>query len=186
MAAGPSVHPAQSDHCVALKGEGDVRIGDCRFTGDLHEYHITGAAGDITAEVRLQGTTQPWRPQTGHLLSGAEGETIFAWTPFVPFGKVTATYQVGTEVYHATGTWCHDHNWVNRQMGHLIDHWWWPKGQVGPFTFVTAHLVAAKKYGYTPLEWFMLARDGKVIADDSTGVAFGKSGSQTDRHTHSR
>jgi hypothetical protein len=68
-------------------------------------------------------------------------------------------------------------------MAHLIDHWWWAKGQVSPFTFVTAHLVAAKKYGYAPLEWFMLARDGKVIADDSTKVAFGKSGSQTDEHT---
>ena len=54
---------------------------------------------------------------------------------------------------------------------------------MGPFTFVTAHLVAAGKYGYAPLDWFMLARDGKVIADDSTKVAFGKSGSQTDEHT---
>ena len=167
----------------ASKDGCDVRIGEYRFTGDLHEYHITGAAEDLTAEVRLEGTTQPWRPQTGHLLFGADGETIFAWTPFVPFGKVTATYRIGSEVHHATGTGYHDHNWMNKQMDHLIDHWWWAKGQVGPYTFVTAHLVAAKKYGYTPLEWFMLARDGKVIAGDSTKVTFSESGTQTDEHT---
>jgi hypothetical protein len=63
----------------------------------MHEYHITGATEDVTAEVRLEGTTQPWRPQTGHLLFGADGETIFGWTPFVPFGTVTATYRVGSE-----------------------------------------------------------------------------------------
>ena len=167
----------------ASKDGCDVRIGGYRFAGDLHEYHITGAAEDLTAEVRLEGTTQPWRPQTGHLLFGADGDTIFAWAPFVPFGKVTATYRVGSEVHQATGTGYHDHNWMNKQMAHLIDHWWWAKGQVGPYTFVTVHLVAAKKYGYVPLDWFMLARDGKVIADDSAKVAFGKSGSQTDEHT---
>ncbi len=101
----------------------------------------------------------------------------------MPFGTVTATYRIGTEVHQATSTGYHDHNWMNKQMVHLIDHWWWAKGQVGPFTFVTAHLVAAKKYGYTPLDWFMLARDGKVVADDGTKVAFGKSGRRTDEHT---
>ena len=74
-----------------------MRIGDYRFVGDLHEYMITGAAEDVSAEVRLEATTEPWRPETGHMVFGAEGETIFAWTPFVPFGKVTATYKSATK-----------------------------------------------------------------------------------------
>jgi hypothetical protein len=34
-----------------------------------------------------------------------------------------ATYRVGSEVHEATGTGYHDLNWMNKEMGHLIDHW---------------------------------------------------------------
>ena len=51
------------------------------------------------------------------------------------------------------------------------------RGDVGRYTFIMAHLVAAKKYGYTPFHFYMLARDGKVIADDGTKVTFTTSGS---------
>ena len=56
-----------------------MRIGDYRFAGDLHEYHITGAAEDVSVEVRLEAMTEPWRPETGHLVFGADGETFLAW-----------------------------------------------------------------------------------------------------------
>ena len=171
------------DDFQASKDGCDVRMGNYRFTGDLHEYTITGAAEDLSAEVRLEGTTESWRPETGHVVLGDNGETIFAWTPFVPFGKVTATYRIGSEVHEATGTGYHDHNWMNKEMRQLVDHWWWGRGQVGPFTFVTAHLVGAEKYGYTPFHLYMLARDGKVIADNSAKVSFTKSGEQIDVHT---
>jgi hypothetical protein len=161
----------------------DVRIGKYRFAGNLHEYTIAGAAEDLSAEVRLEATTEPWRPETGHLVFGAEGQTIFGWSPCVPMGKVTATYRIGSEVHETTGTGYHDHNWMNQEMAHLVDHWYWGRGKVGPYSFVTAYITAAKKYNYTPIPLFMLARDGKVIADDGTKVAFSRSGSQTDEHT---
>jgi len=53
----------------------------------LHEYHITGKAEDVWAEVRLKSITEPWRPETGHLIFGPGGETIFAWAPFVPAAR---------------------------------------------------------------------------------------------------
>jgi hypothetical protein len=167
----------------ASKDGCNLRIGPYRFTGNLREYTITGAAEDVSAEVRLEGTTESWRPETGHVVFGAGGETIFAWTAFVPFGKVTATYRIGSEVHETTGTGYHDHNWINREMGHLIDRWWWAKGQVGPYAFISAHIVAAKKYGYVPFHFFMLARDGVVIADDGAKVTSTHSGSQIDEHT---
>ena len=101
----------------------------------------------------------------------------------MPFGKVTATYKIGDEVHEATGTGYHDHNWMNVEMSHLLDHWWWAKGDVGPYTFIMAHLVAGKKYGYTPFHWFMIARDGKPVADDGTKVVFTTTGSDIDEHT---
>ncbi|NJD58059.1 MAG: hydroxyneurosporene dehydrogenase, partial [Anaerolineae bacterium] len=142
----------------ASKDSCNVRIGKHRFTGDLHKYTITGAAEDLSAEVELEGTSEPWRPETGHMVFGQEGQTIFAWTPFVPMGNVKATYRIGSEVHEAMGTGYHDHNWMNKEMAHLVDHWYWGRGQVGPYSFVTAYITSAKHYGYVPFPIYMLAR----------------------------
>lgn len=170
----------------ASKDGCDVRIGAHRFTGDLHEYTITGVAEDVSAEVRLEGLTQPWRPETGHIVFGADGEDFLAWLIAVPMGKVTATYRIGTEVHQTTGTGYHDHNWLSQpylHMGHLIDHWYWGRGHVGPYSFVTAYITTAEKYGLATVPLYMLARDGSVIADDGTKMTFSKHGSETDEHT---
>lgn len=172
----PEEFSASRDGC-------DVHMGGYRFVGDLHEYHVTAAAGDLSVEVRLEATTEPWRPATGHITFGREGEIVFAWTPFVPMGKVAATYRIGSEVHETTGTGYHDHNWMNAEMAHMMDHWYWGRGQVGPYAFVGAHITTAKKYGYTTVPLYMLARDGKVIADDGAKVTFSKSGSEVDGHT---
>ena len=173
----------KADEFQASKDGCDVRMGAYRFAGDLHEYRITGKAEDVSAEVRLESITEPWRPETGHLIFGPEGETIFAWAPFVPAGKVTATYRIGSEVHEATGMGYHDHNWMNQGMSHLIDHWYWGRGQVGPYSFVTAYITAAKHYGYAEIPYYMLARNGKVIADDGSKVTFARVGTETDHHT---
>ncbi len=172
----PEEFSASKDGC-------DVRMGPYRFTGDLHEYRITGGADELWADIRLEGTTESWRPETGNLLFGTNDEHFFAWTPFVPFGKVTATYKIGDEVHEATGRGYHDHNWTNTDIGHLIDHWWWARGEVGPYTFIAAHIVATEKYGYTPFHWYMLARDGKPIADDGSKMTFKTHGAEIDQNT---
>jgi hypothetical protein len=58
----PAEFEASKDGC-------DVRIGNYRFTGNLHEYTITGAAEDVSAEVRLGGRRSPgaWRRDTSSL-----------------------------------------------------------------------------------------------------------------------
>jgi len=65
----------------------DVHIGDCHFIGDLREYHITGVAEDLSAEVRLESITEPWRPETGHLVFGPDGETISPGRPSCPWAR---------------------------------------------------------------------------------------------------
>ena len=167
----------------ASKDRCDVRMGDCCFTGDLHEYHITGEAEDLSADVRLEGITEAWRPGTGQVLFGPAGEHSLAWVIAVPMGKVTATYRIGDEVHESTGMGYHDHNWMDRQMSHLVDHWYWGRGQVGAYTFVAAYITTAQRYGYATVPLYMLARDGKVIADDPEKVTFSKAGSEVDEHT---
>jgi hypothetical protein len=173
----------KADEFSASKDGCDVRLGQYRFAGDLHEYTISAAAEDVSVEVRLEATTEPWRPATGHIIFGPRGEAIFAWTPFVPMGTVTAEYRIGSELHRSVGTGYHDHNWMTQEMAHVVDHWYWGRGQVGPYAFVTAYITTAGKYGYATVPLYMLARDGKVVADDGSKVTFSRSGSEVDAHT---
>ena len=53
----------------------DVRIGENRFTGDLHTYRIQATVEEIAIDVTLVGQVPAWRPQTGYMLYGAERST---------------------------------------------------------------------------------------------------------------
>jgi hypothetical protein len=126
---------------------------------------------------------EPWRLETGQILFGAREEKIFAWLPSVPYGRVTATYRAGSTVHESTGTGYHDHNWGNASLVALVNHWYWGRGHLGPYSFISSYIVAEKKYGYTPFSVFMLAREGKVIADEGAKVTFTKSDIHLDEPT---
>src|SRR4030088_3090154 len=48
----------------AAKDHADVRLGENRFTGDLHRYRIQATAEEISADVTLTGVVPPGRPST--------------------------------------------------------------------------------------------------------------------------
>jgi predicted secreted hydrolase len=169
----PEEFSASRDRC-------DVRIGDNSFSGDLHRYTITARIEDIAVDVTLTGEVPAWRPRTGHLYFGPQDEHEFDWLPAVPQGAVDATYRVGGKGHTASGVGYHDHNWGNAPMNSLINHWYWARGQAGPYTTIASYITAEEKYGYTELPIFMLARDGKVVADDATKVTFEELGTYTD------
>jgi hypothetical protein len=171
------------DEFSAGKQRCDVRIGTNTFGGDLHTYTITAKVEDIEVEVSLTGEVPAWRPQTGHMYFGANDEHEFNWLPAVPHGKVEATYRVATKTYTASGTGYHDHNWGNAPMNSLINHWYWARGQAGPFTAIASYITAEEKFGNSELPIFMLTKDGNVIADDTTKVTFELLGEYTDAAT---
>lgn len=172
----PAEFAASTDGC-------DVTIAGNRFVGDLHTYRITVTLEEISVDVTLTGETEPWRSGTGHAFFGADAETYFAWLPAVPAGHVEVTYTVDGASATTSGHGYHDHNWGNAPMLEVLNNWYWGRGAAGPYTFITAEMIAEKKYGHTPLPVFMLAKDGTVIADDFTKVTFAKSGIHTDRQT---
>jgi predicted secreted hydrolase len=169
----PEEFTASKDRC-------DVRIGGNSFSGDLHSYKIAAQIEDVAVDVTLTSDIPAWRPRTGHWYFGPQGEHEFDWLPAVPQGKVDATYTISGKVHTASGVGYHDHNWGNAPMSSLINHWYWARGQAGPYTTIAVYMTAEEKYGYTELPAFLLARGGEVIADDASKVTLEELGSYTD------
>jgi len=156
----------------AATNQADVRIAGNRFSGDLHRYRITASVDEIEVDVTLVGQVPPWRSGTGYLLYGAKRDLEFGWLPAVPQGTVTATYRIGDETHTTTGIGYHDHNWGNVGLMEIINDWYWARGQAGPYSVIASYITGHKKYDYAPVTIFMLAKDGKVVADDGTRTRF--------------
>jgi hypothetical protein len=151
----------------------DVRIGTNRFVGDLNRYHITATVDEISVDIELSGEVRAWRPKSGHLYFGAEGrEKLFAWLPAVPHGLATVRYRIGNEEHRASGSGYHDHNWGDVPMQTLMHNWYWARASVGPYTIIASYITATAGYGYETQIVYMLAKDGKIIADDDAKVSF--------------
>jgi hypothetical protein len=173
---GPEEFSASRDRC-------NVRIGDNSFAGDLHTYKIVARVEDIAVEVSLTGEVPAWRPRTGHWYFGPQDDHEFNWLPAVPQGKVDATYRVGGQAHAASGVGYHDHNWGNAPINSLINHWYWARGEAGPYTAVASYITAEAKYGNAELPVFLLAENGEIVADDAAKVTFEELGTYTDTNT---
>jgi hypothetical protein len=167
----------------SARDHADVRIGENRFTGDLHTYRITATVDDIAVDVTLEGEVPAWRLETGYMLFGEDRKREFSWLPSVPQGKVTATYSIGDERHETTGTGYHDHNWGNVGLMEIIHDWYWARGQAGPYSVIASYITAHEKYDYAAIPIFMLARHGVLIGDDPLQLTFEALGTYTDSAT---
>jgi hypothetical protein len=168
----------------ASKSGCDVRIGANRFVGDLHRYYITATIEEISVDIELTGEVPAWRPKSGHLYFGTEGrEKLFAWLPSVPHGRASVRYTIGPEEHRVSGSGYHDHNWGDVPMQTLMHNWYWARASVGPYTVIASHITATAAYGYETQIVYMLAKDGQIIADDETKVAFDAERVETDGKT---
>jgi hypothetical protein len=151
----------------------DVRIGTNRFVGDLHRYRITATIEEVSVDIELTGEVRPWRPRSGHMYFGAEGqEKLFAWLPSVPQGVAHVRYKIGREEYRASGSGYHDHNWGDVPMQTLMHNWYWARAKAGPYTVIASHITGTKAYGYQTQIVYLLAKDDRIVADDEVRVVF--------------
>ena len=171
----PSLHleaHVSADQFSASRDRCDVRIGKNIFRGDLHDYHIHFEHEEVSIDVKLTGQVPAWRPTSGYMYFGEHDEHFFAWLPSVPQGKVSAQLNIAGKKQHLQGIGYHDHNWGDVSMMKLINHWYWGRAQAGEYSIVSSYIVAEKAYGSAELPIFMLAKNGKVIADDARKVSF--------------
>jgi len=167
----------------AAKDHADVRLGENRFTGDLHSYRIQATAEEISVDITLTGEVPPWRPSTGYMLFGPNRSLEFAWLPSVPKGRAAVTYSVNGEHHDTTGVGYHDHNWGNVGLINVVHDWYWARGQAGPYSVIASYITSTREYGFEPISIFMLARDNVLVGDDPAKVSFERQRVYTDQTT---
>ena len=143
----------------------DVKIGNSYIKGNLKEYDIHYEYNGIICDLKLIGSVPSWRPETGRILFGEK--KYFAWLPSVPEGKATGILNIDGVEHVLEGTGYHDHNWGNVPMFFVMHHWYWGRAKIGDYVVVSSYITANKKYNYDEVPIFMIAKDGKIIADDA-------------------
>jgi predicted secreted hydrolase len=161
----------------------DVHIAHNSFAGDLARYRIDTEIDDVKIHLTLDAQIRAWRPHTGYLVFGENRDREFSWLPAVPKGAVSGSYETDGERTDVTGVGYHDHNWGNVGMMSIINDWYWARGQAGPYSVIASYITAHERYGYEPIPVFMLARDGRIVADDASRVHFSTAGIYTDTKT---
>ncbi|WP_432066236.1 lipocalin-like domain-containing protein [Streptomyces sp. C10-9-1] len=164
----------------------DVRIAANTFAGDLRSYRIHVEDEQFSADVTLTRTAPSWRPETGHMYFGdgqGTGEGLFAWVPTVPEGTVEATLTVDGVQETLRGIGYHDHNWGDAPMNQLIHHWWWGRAKVGPYTVIASFITAEEQFGADTIPIIMIAKEGRIIADDGKRLTFSTADTHTDDYT---
>jgi hypothetical protein len=85
----------------------------------------------------------------------------------VPEGVVNGKLKIKYNEIKLSGTGYHDHNWGNKLMILLMNDWYWGRAKIGDYVVVSSYIYANKKDDYKPTPIFMLAKDGKILADDA-------------------
>lgn len=147
------------------KDKCDVRIGNCYIKGDLKHYEIYFKNEKAECKLTLDRSVESWRPYSGHIYFGKKD--YFAWLPSVPEGVVSGNLNINNNDIKLLGTGYHDHNWGNKLMILLMNDWYWGRAKIGDYVVVSSYIYATKKDKYQQTPIFMLAKDGKILADDA-------------------
>lgn len=158
----PEEYSSSTDGC-------NVTIGKNYFRGDLKNYEIHFEDDEMQMDITLERQTMSWRPDTGYMYFGDEGD-YFAWVVAVPQGHAKVNYTYQGKQTSTEGSAYHDHNWGNKMLTELINHWYWQRTELGPYTIIAAEIIAEEKYGYNSLLVYNLSKDGELVTDDNTKV----------------
>ena len=155
----------------ASRDKCDVNIGQSSIKYFQGNYLIHFIDGDVEYNCVMKPKLPMWRPGTGHWCFGKNHEYYFAWIVPQPSADISATLKVCTETFELNGNGYHDHNWGNVHMRKLMNHWYWCRASIGPYTIIACDIITQKKYGYTRLPVMMLAKDGIIFDDNEEKTA---------------
>ena len=146
----------------------DVKIGPNTVTGDLNTYALHVEDEGLAVDLTITRVAPSWRPGASLTYFNKAKTEFLAWVVPVPYGTVAGTLTVDGQAHQITGSAYHDHNWGNRQMGSMLDHWFWGRAHIDDFTLiyvcmVTRGLMGVGHLGITTL---MVAKGDQVLVED--------------------
>lgn len=159
----PSHFSSSSETC-------DIQIGPNYFRGNLEEYEIHFEDYELNFTAKVKRTTQSWRPKTGHIEFGKDHSDYFAWVVPIPNGEVDCKWTYRGTTSQLSGSCYHDHNWGNRMITELFNHWYWSRSKVGPYTIIASEMIAEQEFGKESIVVFNISKDGETIADNEKFV----------------
>ena len=154
----------------ATKDICDVRLDKNFIRYEDGNYHVHYEDHDILYDAIMKPKLPMWRPGAAHWIfgEGTPDEKSYGWFVAQPDAEVDATLVMNGKTQHfKNGQGYHDHNWGNVSLEKILNHWYWGRAHVGPYTVIACDIIAEEKYGYRRLPVFMLARDGEILSDDS-------------------
>ena len=157
-----SVIDAAKDIC-------DVKIAESFIKYEDGNYHVHYEDHGIVYDAIMKPKLPMWRPGASHWIfaEGTPQEKDYGWFVAQPDAAVEATLTMNGKTQHfKNGQGYHDHNWGNVSLEKILNHWYWGRSHVGPYTVIACDIIAEKEYGYKRLPVFMLARDGRILSDD--------------------
>jgi predicted secreted hydrolase len=163
-------YSAPVKNCQFSKKQCDVVIGNNFFRGDLDHYEIHFEDDSLMVDIVLERESPSWRPQTGHWYFGKKQKKFFAWFPAVPQGGVTAEIRYQGHTHKLKGSGYHDHNWYNKNILAMFDHWYWARAELGEYSIILSQMIATKKYDYMEFPIVMIAKNGEIIADNEKNL----------------
>ncbi|MGE7837391.1 hypothetical protein [Viridibacillus arvi] len=149
----------------ASKEKCDVKIDRSSIQYLNGKYLIHFVDDDIEYRCTMKPILPMWRPKTGHIFFGEKQEDFFAWFVAQPSADLEAVMTVNGQQCKLVGNGYHDHNWGNAEINNLINHWYWCRANVGPYTIISCDIITSKKYGYRRLPVIMIAKDGEILED---------------------
>jgi len=158
---------------TASKDQCDVRIGPHWAKGDLHTYQLHAVGNTIGVDLTFTGIVPAWKMSPDHPQSGV----VMGWIPSIPYGTAAGTITYGGQAHQVKGSAYHDHNWFNTPQGKAIDHWYWGRGNAGPYSYVFSVMYFKTLLGVVRGSLLMLAKDGAVVighAGNAIDVQTGK------------
>ncbi len=151
---------------LSSKDSCNVQIDKNYFIGNLKEYEIHFEDADLNLTAKIKRTTESWRPKTGYMEFGENTDEYFAWLVAVPGGLVEMEYTYAGNKHEAKGTCYHDHNWGNKNLVELFNHWYWTRTHIGPYTVIASEMITEDEYNNESIVVYDLSKNGKTIADN--------------------
>lgn len=163
----------------AAKGICDVKIDKNFIRYEDGAYRVHYEDHGIVYDATMKPKLPMWRPGASHWIfgEGTADERDYGWFVAQPDAEVEATLTMDGKTQHFRGgQGYHDHNWGNVSLEKILNHWYWGRAHVGPYTVIACDIIAEKQYGYKRLPVFMLARDGEILSDDPNKTTIERAG----------